>query len=138
MFMPGDGTASSPCHWWRRFRASGAARWRRGCWTAWRGAARRNQVQTEQIKTWERPSDAPGAASFTARDAVGHPLLAGSVLPPFSAQETEHTAEPVRIPPEDGCVSAVQMFQFKRPRGETTQTTSTSTFPTLQSSGISP
>lgn len=84
--MPGDVTAPSPCHWWRHFRASGAARWQRGCWTAWRRAAQWNQEQTAAKganQNMERPSDAPGAASFTACDAVGHPVLAGSVRPPF-------------------------------------------------------
>lgn len=38
--------APSPCHWRRRFQACGAARWRQGCWTAWRRAAQWNKVQT--------------------------------------------------------------------------------------------
>lgn len=38
--------APSPCHWRRRFQASGAAQWRQGCWTAWRRAAQSNKVQT--------------------------------------------------------------------------------------------
>lgn len=38
--------APSPCHWRLRFQACGAARWRQGCWTAWRRAAQWNKVQT--------------------------------------------------------------------------------------------
>lgn len=39
--------------------------------------------ETEQVKTWERPSNAPGATSSAVCDAVGHSVLAGSVQPPF-------------------------------------------------------
>lgn len=51
------------------------------------------QQEMEQIKAWERPSDAPGAASFAVRDAVAHSVLAGSVHPPFSVQDRQKTQQ---------------------------------------------
>lgn len=110
-------TAHSPCHWWRRFQASGAARWQQGCWTAWRRAAQWNQVQRVGKRSKSKHGRGPQMHQVqllppsTTPSVIRYSLALPSLL--FCVRDGTHSRTGEKCCPRD-------VFEFNPSRGETT------------------
>lgn len=85
--------APSPCHWRRRFQVSGAARWRQGCWTAWRRAAQANKVKTAGNGANQSMGKALRCTRCSFFRRLWRRRSFGAPPPPFSVEDrqAEHT-----------------------------------------------